>query len=92
MTPEINEDLTLIEFVVLNTLHPSYIEVSYQMDYVYILVSKPEFRYWPLNERISSIFKLLEFEIPDMMKKYSFVVEAMDDKELDSLFKLYGQQ
>lgn len=90
MTEDINYDLTLIEFVLLATLQPSYIEVSYQSGFVYVLVSKPEYKDWSLSERTASLFELVKFELPHILEKYSLIIEVLDENELTSLFSSYS--
>lgn len=89
MNSEINLLLTSIEVALLNAEKPEYLEVSLQNNFIYILVSKRDYKHYSLSERQKSLFKLLEVEFGDTIK-YPVIIEAFCDKELDGLFKLYG--
>lgn len=91
MTEEINIFLSLIESTIINTENPSYIEVSFQAGFIYVLVSKPEYKHYLLHERIQSIFSLIQFEHEDILERYPIIVECYDEQELGELFKSYGK-
>lgn len=92
MDQEINNLLTYIECIIINAIFPEYLEISYQDGFLYILLSKKEYKFYSLSERQESIFNLLKIEIPDIMEKYPIIVEVFDSNELDGLMKLYANK
>lgn len=90
MSPEINEVLTILEVVLINEENPSYIEVSAQNGFLYILLSKPEYMYSSLSERILSVFEILKTFCADILESYSIIVETLTTEELNGLFKYYA--
>lgn len=92
MNTKINNILTLIECTLLEQERPEYIEVSYQMDKIYVLLSKEEYKHYKIHERVQSIYALLQFEHSDILDEYSLVVECLDSEELKGLFELYGKK
>lgn len=89
MTEDINNVLTILEATLINEERPDYIEISYQMGFIFILLSKKGYKGIPLGERIKRISLLLEFDHEDILDKYPIIIECYDDTELDELFKLY---
>lgn len=92
MTEEINNYLILIESTIINTHSPDYIEVSFQNGFIYVIVCKEEYKDIMLHERIQEIFALLEFEHDDIFDKHQVIVECLNLKELNELFKLYEKK
>ena len=92
MTPEINNLLTLIECTLLEQEKPDYIEISYQMDHIYILLSKEEYKNYRIYERVQSIYALIQFEHSELLEEYAIIVECLDSDELKGLFELYGKK
>lgn len=88
---EIDNILTLLEVTLLNEEIPDYIEVSFQNNFIYILLSKREYENMSISERIYRIFNLLKFDHFDIIQKYPIIVECLDPKELSGLFKKYGR-
>jgi len=82
-------DLTSIECLLLDVIHPSYIETSLQDGYLYILVSKPVFKDYSISERQQSIRDLLKNEMPEILRKYDIIIDVLDESELTELFKRY---
>ena len=70
---------------------PDYIEISYQSDHIYILLSKEEYKNFKIHERVQGIYALLQFEHSDLLDEYAIIVECLDSKELQGLFELYGK-
>lgn len=93
MTPEINLKLTELECLLINEEDPEYLECSYQevdnQGFIYILLSKPEYKYYNLSERIYSIFDVLKFYASDILEEFPIIVECLDSNELTGLFKYY---
>lgn len=89
MTPEINTLLTILECTLLSEEQPSYIEVSYQSGFIYILLSKPEYKNYSLSERINGVFNLLKYEHSAIIEKYPVIVECLSEDELTELFTFY---
>ena len=92
MNDDIPSILLLLECTLINEENPSYIEISEQNNVIYILLSKPDYKHYKLHERIQGVFGLLSFEHDDIMSKYQVIVECMTEEELDSMFKMYGDQ
>jgi hypothetical protein len=92
LTPEINNILTLIECTLLEQEKPDYIEVSWQNDIIYVLLSKEEYRHIKVYERIQSVYALIQFEYSELLEEYSVLVECLDSDELKGLFELYGKK
>jgi len=92
MTDEIDSILLLLEATLLEYEMPDYIEVSYQHNTIYILLSKEEYKKIPLHERIQKISALLEFDHDDILDKYPVIIECLDSDELKGLFDLYGKK
>jgi len=92
MTPEIDSILLLLEATLVEYEMPDYIEVSYQHNAIYILVSKEEYKKIPLHERIQKISALLEFDHDDILDKYPIIIECLDSDELKGLFEMYGKK
>lgn len=87
---EINSLLTLLECTLINEESPDYIEVSEQNGFIYILLSKRDYKNMSISERINGIFNLLRFEHLDILQKYVIIVECLDSQELTGLFKMYS--
>lgn len=85
----IDDLLILIECSLINAESPDYLEVTFQNDFIYILISKPNYKHYTLPERQNMIFSLLEFEYSDILCEHPVIVEVLDSQELDDLFKLY---
>lgn len=92
MNQEINNILTLIECLILETEVPDYIEVSFQNGNLYVLVSKDSYKNIPLYDRIQPIYSLIQFEYSHLLDEYHVIVEALDSEELKGLFELYGKK
>lgn len=82
--------LLLLEATLINEERPEYIEVSHQMGFIHILLSKKEYENMPLHERIMRITSLLEFEHEEILEQYPVIVECLSDAELTDLFRIYG--
>lgn len=95
MDKNINDKLVEIECVLINEENPSYIEVSFQKNYdqefIYILLSKYEYQWYSLSERMLSIFDILKWYCKDILETYPVIVETLTIEELDGLFKIYGK-
>lgn len=89
MTEDINHILTLLECTLINEERPNYIEISYQMEHIYILLSKPEYKHYKLHERIQSVMSLLQFEHSEILDKYPVIIETLTEEELASMFAMY---
>lgn len=87
---EINTILLLLECTLINSESPSYIEVSFQLDSIYILLSKPEYKHYKLHERIQGVYSLLLFEHSDILDQVPVIIECLDDNELYELFRMYN--
>ena len=87
MTPELNEKLTLVECALIS--EADYLEVSYQNGYIYILLSKREYKYYTLSERIYSVFELLKLTVPEILYEHPFLIETFSESELTNLMKMY---
>ena len=85
--PEINEKLTLVECALIS--ESDYLEVSYQSGHIYILISKREYKFYTLSERIYSVFELLKLTVPEILYEYPVLIETFDEMELTSLMKMY---
>lgn len=91
MTEEdINSILLLLECTLINEEQPSYIEVSFQLDSIYILLSKPDYKHYKVHERIQRIYALLQFEHSDIIDEIPVIIECLDSDELDQLFNMYN--
>jgi hypothetical protein len=91
LNQEVQNILTLIECTLLEAEKPDYIEVSWQMDTIYVLLSKEEYRNIKVYERIQSVYALIQFEHSELLEEYSVLVECLDSDELKGLFELYGK-
>ena len=91
MTPEINEKLTIVEVTLLNEIQPDYLEVSFQSGFIYVLISKEDFKYQTLSERIWNVFELLKWNIPEILDEFPFVIETFDSNELTDLMRMYAK-
>lgn len=89
MTKEINEKLTIVECVLINEEAPDYCEVSYQNGYVYILLSKREYKFYTLSERIYSVFEILKLYCPEILYEFPFLIETFSEDELTNLMGMY---
>lgn len=87
MTPEINEKLTLIECTLIS--EADYLEVSFQQEMIYILISKREYKYYNLSERIYSVFELLKLCCPEVLYEYPVLIETFDEMELTHLMGMH---
>jgi len=81
--------MTIIECIILNEEIPDYMEVSWQNNFIYILVSKAEYLYSSLSERMLNIFEILKQFCGDILGEFSVIVETFTSEELTGLFKLY---
>lgn len=84
-----NELLTIIEVTLLNEIFPDYIEVSFQQNFIYILISKEDFKFQTLSDRILGVFELLKFYCPEILEEFPFIIETFDSQELDQLMEMY---
>lgn len=91
MNGEINNFLLLLESTLINVERPDYVEISYQNGFIFLLVSRRDYKYYSISERIKSLFTLLEFYHSDIIEEYPVIIEALDDSELTELFKLYAK-
>lgn len=91
MSDDISTILTLIECTLLEHEKPAYIEVSYQMDHVYILLAKEEYKNYKIHERIQSVYGLIQFEHSELLEDHPVLVECLTMDELKELFALYGK-
>lgn len=89
MNKYINEKLAILECVLINEENPSYLEVSFQNGFIYCLLSKPEYMYSTLSERILSVFEILKTFCQDILDEYSIIVETLTSEELSGLFRFY---
>jgi uncharacterized protein YfkK (UPF0435 family) len=87
MTPELNEKLTLVECALIS--ESDYLEVSAQSGYIYILISKREYKFYTLSERIYSVFELLKLTVPEILYEHPFLIETFSEPELTDLFRMY---
>lgn len=87
MSTNIDDILICIECALINAENPDYLEVQFTNDFIYILISKPEYKHYTLSERQKSIWDLLDFEFGDIISEYSIIIEVFDSNELDQLFK-----
>ena len=87
MTPKLNEKLTLVECALIS--ESDYLEVSYQSGYIYILISKREYKFYTLSERIYSVFELLKLTVPEILYEHPFLIETFDSNELSELMGMY---
>lgn len=92
MTPEINSLLTLIECSLIEHEVPDYLEVSYQSDHIYVLLSKESYKNIPIYERIQGVYALIQFDHSELLEDYAIIVECLDPEELKGLFDLYGKK
>lgn len=92
MTKDINYKLTELEVVLINEESPAYLEVSMQQNFIYVLLSKPEYRFMSLSERIYGIFEILEQFCFDILNDFPVIVECLDEKELSGLFGFYNKE
>lgn len=85
-----NEDyiLTQIECTLLEQEAPDYFEVSRQGNFIYILSSKEDYKYYNLKERIRGIFYLLQFEHPRILQENSIIIETFTPEELKDLWNM----
>lgn len=91
MTKAINDKLTILECLLINELDPGYLEVSYQMNFIYILVSKYDYKHYSLSERIYDVFEVLKIFADDILKEFPVIVETLDSTELSGLFWMYSK-
>lgn len=84
---KIEDALLLLEATLINEERPEYIEVSEQAGFIFILLSKKEYKDIPLHERILRITSLLEFEHDDILDQYPVIVECYDDQQFTDLLK-----
>lgn len=93
MNKDINYKLTELEVVLINEETPAYIEISYQKidqsGFIYVLLSKPEYRFMSLSERIYGIFEILEQFCFDILNEFPVIVECLDETELTGMFRMY---
>lgn len=89
MTPEINFKLTEIESVLINHEDPGYLEVSAQQNFIYILISKQEYKYYNLSERILAVFEILKWQVPHILEEIPVIIETFTEPELTDLFRMH---
>lgn len=92
MTEAINNILTLIECTLLEFEKPDYVEISYQQDHIYILLSKEDYKNYKIHERVQSVYALIQFEHSEILEEYAIIVECLDSDQLKGVFELYGNK
>lgn len=91
MTEYINNKLVILECILLNEECYEYAEVSWQSGFIYILLSKANYKYQSLSERILGVFDVLKFYCEDILNEFPVIVECLDSQELSGLFRSYGK-
>lgn len=84
----LEESMVYLECLIINELNPIYFQVDYQQDLIYLFIACDYFKHYTISERIDTVFSLLKFDCPAILKQFPVAVEAFDSSELDELFKM----
>lgn len=82
------ELLAEIESVLVINLRPHFLSVTYEEGenpFIQIIIANDYKWYEPLEIRISEVFDLLSESIPDILEKYTVVVEPFNDEEFGDI-------
>lgn len=90
MIQTLEDILITLECAIVNELNPDYFEVTEQNGFIYILLSKIEYKNKMLHERLLEAQGLIEFENDEIFKAYKVIIECFDMDELTELMKAYG--
>jgi len=83
----IRSSMVYLECLMINEFDPSFLQVDYQQGLIYLFVVCDNFKYYSISERINSIFSLLRYDCPDILKEHPIIVEAFDNSELDEMMR-----
>ncbi len=76
------EIITELECTLINEENPGYLEISHQSGFLYILISRTEYKFMSLSERITRIFDILKYYHSSVLEKYPVIVETYSEAEL----------
>ncbi len=87
MNDELKHHLVEIEYALCSEYPPYFLEVVYEEEYppfIHIVVCR-DYTEYSINERVSEEFLLLKERLPDIISKYSIVIEAFSPEEMENL-------
>lgn len=85
------ETLVEIEATLINEEDPGYLEISKQHEFIFILISRTDYKFMSLSERIARIFDVLKFYHQSVLDKNPVIVETYSEEELTDYFRYLMQ-
>lgn len=84
----LEDSMLYLECLIINELSPIFLQVDHQQDFIYLFIACDYFKHYSISERIDTVFSLLKFDCPAILREHPIAVEAFDSDELDEIFKM----